>query len=77
MATGADIQTPYDVLQCGLPYRFSVQFREWIADDAWGRENNVVAFGKPTPGVATSNEPRPSTSPLQPYPVYPPTYIFS
>lgn len=77
MATGADMQTPYDVLQCGLPYRFSVQFREWIADDAWSRENNITTFGKSSPGGATSTEARRSASPLQPFPVYPPTYIFS
>jgi len=77
MGTGADVQTPYDVLQCSLPYRFSVQFREWIADDAWSRESNVTAFGKPSPGGATITESKCPASPLQPFPVYPPTYIFS
>ena len=71
------MQTSYEVPQNGLPYRFSVQFRDWIADDAWNRENNAVSFGKPSQGGVTNIEVRPSTSPLQPYPVYPPTYVFS
>jgi len=77
MATGVDMQTPYEVAQSGLPYRFSLQFREWIADDAWNRENNTVTFGKPLQGGTTNTEVRPSTSLLQPYPAYPPTYIFT
>ena len=69
-----DMQTAYGVPLSSLPYRFSVQFREWTADDAWCRENNVATFEKPS---ATDTEVRPSPCPLQPYPAYPPTYIFS